>query len=122
MGLVIRHESLLTFVGRLLRDREFSEWFVASPSQTLASHGLARSDMRDVADVLAHYQKHLRTAQALAPTVDLFLEIIDGEESAATYGEVVDRLDRLEAEMQMTHDRLVAARLEPRVWWKFWQR
>lgn len=122
MGLVSRDESLLIFVGRLLRDREFTEWFVTSPSQALASHGLAGRDVRDVADVIAHDQKHLRTARALAPTVNLFLEVIEGEGSAATHEEVVDRLDRLEAEMRMTHDRLAAARLESRVWWKFWQR
>ncbi len=121
MALVFRHEALLTFVGRLLRDREFSEWFAARPSQALASHGLSQRDVRDMADVLANERQRPRTARALLPTVNLFLELIATEPTANGSVDFDNRAGRLDAELQSTRERLVLARGESRSWWKFWQ-
>jgi hypothetical protein len=121
MALVFKHEALLTFVGRLIRDREFSEWFVARPSQALASHGLTERDVQAMADVLASDRQRPRLAEALRPTVALLLELCECERMPASDDSEAIRMDRLHQELRLTSDRLVVARTEERPWWKFWQ-
>ena len=119
MALVFKHEALLTFVGSLIRDREFSEWFVSQPTEALASHGLSDRDVQDMADVLTNDRHQPQLARALVPTVSLLLEVID-REASATSSDVTMWVDRLNAELQSTSNRLAIARTEARPWWKFW--
>jgi hypothetical protein len=120
MTLVFKHEAMLTFVGRLIRDREFSEWFVARPLQALASHGLSAHDLHDLADVVATDRRSPQLARALQPTVALLLELIEAPVTGAGSGDVAIRHAWLATELQAAHERLAAARAEARPWWKFW--
>lgn len=120
MTLVFKHEAMLTFVGRLIRDREFSEWFVARPLQALASHGLSAHDLQDVADVVATDRRRPELARALQPTLALLLELIEAPGTVGESSDVAVRHARLATELQAAHDRLAAARAERRPWWKFW--
>jgi hypothetical protein len=119
--LVFKHEALLTFVGRLIHDREFCEWFVARPTQALSSHGLTQRDVQDMADVLASDRHRPRLSEALRPTVGLLLEMIEGERLAVSDDRLADRVDRINQELRLTSDRLAVARSEERPWWKFWE-
>jgi len=121
MALVFKHEALLTFVGRLVRDREFSEWFAARPTQALASHGLQPRDMKDMADVLMNDRNRPKLATALLPTVNLFLDFIEKEPIASTEQDVAGRVAMLDGELRSTHERLQLARTASRSWWKFWE-
>jgi hypothetical protein len=121
MALVFKHEALLTFVGRLIRDREFCEWFVDRPTQALSSHGLTERDVQDMADVLVSDRHRPRLAEALRPTVALLLDLIECEGQPASDDIVATRIDQLHQELRLTSDRLAVARTEERPWWKFWQ-
>ncbi len=120
MAFVFKHEAVLAFVGRLVRDREFAEWFVARPTQALASHGLTDHDIREVAEVVRSERHEPHLARALQPTVAMLLACI--EEATPSEDSLVfhDRYDRLDAELRATHDRLALARQAVRPWWKFW--
>jgi hypothetical protein len=121
LALVFKHEALLTFVGRLIRDREFAEWFVARPSEALASHGLTDRDVEDMADILATDRHNPRLARALLPTVSLLVDLIECDASPNGPGELAQRIDRLTSELQRTSERLAVARSETRPWWQFWR-
>lgn len=117
---MFRHEGLLTFVGRLSRDREFCEWFAAQPSKALASHGLTDRDLRDLAMVVETEHHHRELATALQPAVQAMLALLDAD-ARGEIGEPAERLAHLDAELQATRERLAVARARsPRPWWKFW--
>lgn len=119
--LVFKHEALLTFIDRLIHDREFAEWFVAEPEQSLRSYGLAAVDLQDVADVLVRDRGQPAIAGALQPTVQFLLGVV-GEARGGDDPELVSRrFARFQVELTSTRERLAAAS-QPRVrrWWKFW--
>jgi hypothetical protein len=120
VSFVFKHEALLTFVGRLVRDREFSEWFAARPRGALASHGLTERDVRDVADVLAVERSRRAQARALQPTVATMLKLIDEGESSDDPVAAADRFARLDSELHAARTRLEEVRRSARPWWKFW--
>lgn len=115
--LVFKHEAVLGFIDRLVRDPEFAEWFVVDPRQALASYSLAASDLGDVCDVVeaGRYQQHL--ARALRPTMELLREIAENPAPDL----VRERCGRLQDELRSTRGRVATAREERRrPWWKFW--
>ncbi len=121
MVYVFKHDAVLTFVGRLVRDREFSEWFVARPEQALASHGLTPADVHEVADVIQSESRHGQIAVALQPTIAFLVEMIDTARDDDPADQIAERCRRLNEEVQAAHDRLAEARArQPRPWWKFW--
>jgi hypothetical protein len=120
MPLVFKHEAVLTFMGRLVNDREFSEWFASRPAQALASHGLSIRDVQDVADVLSRERQQRHVAEALEPVVLTLLEVIDQGAVAEDSDAITQRFARLRTEFSDAHDRLAAARRQSRPWWKIW--
>jgi hypothetical protein len=118
--LVFKHEAVVTFVDRLVRDREFAEWFVAGPEQALASYSLTSRDLRDVADVLDADRYQPALARALQPTVRCLLGLVDDARPDDSADVVLARCARLSEELVATRDRLSTARASRRPWWKFW--
>jgi hypothetical protein len=118
--LVFKHEAILIFVDRLVRDREFAEWFVAGPEQALASYSLTTRDLRDVADVLDADRYQPELAQALQPTLRCLLGLIDEARLDDAPDRVPARCTRLSEELTATRERLSVARARRRPWWKFW--
>jgi len=118
--LVFKHEGLLAFIGRLTHDREFCEWFVTQPSKALASHGLAASDLRDLAAVLRADHRQREVAEALEPTVQAMLDVVDGEEAVDDRGPMEERLALFDSELRAARERLAIVRARRRPWWKFW--
>jgi len=118
--LTLRHEAFLAFVGRLLHDREFSEWFASQPISALASHGLRGQDLRDVAEVLnsERYEAHL--AHALRPTVALLIDMVENARPSEAPDAASARYARLEEELQTARVRVSSARASTRPWWRFW--
>lgn len=115
--LVFKHDALLGFIDRLVRDREFAEWFVAHPDQALASFSLSVGDLRDICEVVEADRYERQFARALRPTMELLLELAAGEPE----GGVDERCARLRDELRSTRGRIAAARSErSRPWWKFW--
>jgi hypothetical protein len=119
LALVFKHEAILTFVGRLVHDREFAEWFVTRPAEALASHGLSARDLRDTTEILTSSRHRPELSRALLPTVLLLLELSQSPPSSGT-AELADRVERLTTEIHLTSERIAVARSEPRPWWKFW--
>ena len=119
--LVFKHEGVLAFVGRLVHDREFCEWYAAQPSQALASHGLAPCDLRDLAAILRTTRHQREVAAAMLPMIDLLLDVIDEADAGDAVSRPEQRLARLDAELQSVRERVAVARSQrPRPWWKFW--
>ncbi|HVC34630.1 MAG TPA: hypothetical protein VNL16_14060 [Chloroflexota bacterium] len=118
--LVFKHEVLLAFVGRLNHDREFCEWFAAQPSRALASHGLVRRDLQDLAAILRTDRHQQEIAAALEPAVQVLLDLDEDAEDAGRGSTPEERLARLDAELRAVRDRLAVARTRRRPWWKFW--
>lgn len=119
--LVFKHEVILTFVGRLIHDREFCEWFAAQPTLALASHGLAARDLQDLAAVLRTDRHQREIAVAMQPTVQVMLDFIEGGDSGGEAPSFEERLARLDSELRAARERLAVARAHhPRPWWKFW--
>ncbi len=119
--LVFKHEGLLAFVGRLTHDREFCEWFVAQPTRALASHGLAAQDLRELAAVLRgdHHQRDV--ADALQPTIQAMLDLVDDDDEIDEQERTAERLARLDSELRAARERLAVVRARrQRPWWKFW--
>lgn len=118
--LVFKHEGLLAFIGRLTHDREFCEWFVAQPSNALASHGLAANDLRDLAAVLHGDHRQRDVADALVPTVQAMLDVVDNEEAVDERWPMEDRFATFDSELRAARERLAIVRARRRPWWKFW--
>ena len=119
--LVFKHEVLLTFVGRLIHDHEFCEWFATEPSSALASHGLAPRDVQDLAGVLRTDRRQREFSEALQPMVQVLLDLIDDAQADVGNSRAQDRLERLDLEIQSARERVADARTRrPRPWWKFW--
>lgn len=118
--LAFKHEGILAFVERLLRDREFSEWYVSRPTQALASHGLSSRDLADVDEVLRGNRFRPDLSQALRPTVQLLLQLA-AEAGDTDQPEVIERRwERLDEQLRVTRQRVAEARARNRPWWKFW--
>jgi hypothetical protein len=119
--LVFKHEAVLTFVGRLLRDREFAEWFAARPDEALASHGLELQDLRQVADLVQSDRYRPELSRALQPTVQLLVGIVEAADGAESDLVAAARWQRLDDELRLARDRVAQARRQSaRPWWKFW--
>ena len=119
--LVFKHEGLLAFVGRLTHDREFCEWFAAQPTGALASHGLAASDLQDLAAVLRSDRHQREIAEALQPTIQVMLNLIAAGDVGDEPSQTEERLALLDSELRAARERLAIARSHrPRPWWKFW--
>lgn len=115
--LVFKHEAVLGFIDRLVRDPEFAEWFVTNPSEALASYSLEASDLREVEDVVETGRYEQQLAHALAPTVRLIREIAESSASSGTAA----RYRLLRDELHGTRERVAIARAaRSRPWWKFW--
>jgi diadenosine tetraphosphatase ApaH/serine/threonine PP2A family protein phosphatase len=119
--LVFKHEGVLAFVGRLVHDREFCEWYAAQPLQALASHGLDPHDLRDLAAILRSDRHHRDVAAALLPMVEVLLDVVEEAETGDATSRPEERLARIDSELQTARERVVVARARrPRPWWKFW--
>ena len=118
--LVFKHEGLLAFIGRLTHDREFCEWFIAQPSKALASHGLAANDLRDLAAVLRADHRQREVADALVPTVQAMLDVVDHEQDVGQQWPIEERLATFDSELRAARERLAIVRARRRPWWKFW--
>ncbi len=119
--LVFKHESVLAFVGRLIHDREFCEWYVAQPSKALASHGLAPCDLRDLATILRTTRNQREVAAAMLPMIELLLDVIDEASFGDEASHPEQRLAKLDAELRSVRERVAEARTRHlRPWWKFW--
>jgi hypothetical protein len=119
--LVFKHEGLLAFVGRLIRDREFCEWFVVQPRDALGSHGLEVRDLEDLAAVLRTDRHQRDVASALQPMIEALLNVIGEAESGDAISRPEERLERLDSELHSVRERLAVVRArQPRPWWKFW--
>jgi hypothetical protein len=118
--IVFKHEALLAFMQRLVRDREFCEWFAAQPVSALASYGLAPRDLSDLVAVLHDARSQREIAAAMEPVVQSMLRIVEDAEGPAP-SDSCGRLRLLEEELQGARERVVAARRQrPRPWWQFW--
>jgi hypothetical protein len=120
MALIFKHEAVLTFVGRMIHDREFAEWFAARPSQALASHGLSPQDVRDLADVLSSERRQRDLAVAMQPVVTTMLTLVDTDRDIEGSDEARLRGELLQAELIAARERVAATRAQARPWWKFW--
>lgn len=119
--LVFKHESVLSFVGRLVNDREFCEWYAAQPSQALASHGLAPCDLRDLVAILRSTRSQRDMAAAMLPMIELLLDVCDEANASDGGSRPEQRLAKLDAELRSVRERVADARTRrPRPWWKFW--
>lgn len=119
--LIFKHEVLLSFVGRLIHDREFCEWFATQPGQALASHNLSVRDLEDLASVLQTERQQPEVSAALQPMVGLLLDLAAdaGTDPEGTRAAV--RLERLRAEIDIARQRVRETRMRrSRPWWKFW--
>ncbi|MGH2461516.1 MAG: hypothetical protein ACRDIY_21890 [Chloroflexota bacterium] len=118
--LVFKHEGLIAFIGRLTHDREFCEWFVARPADALASHGLASGDLRDLIAVLRADHHRREVAEALEPTVQAMLDLVDRGDCDDEQGQTDERLASFDLELRATRERLAVVRSRRRPWWNFW--
>lgn len=119
--LVFKHEGILTFVGRLVHDREFCEWFASQPTGALASHGLVARDLQDLAAVLRTDRRQRELATALQPVVETLVEIVAEADDDGQTSLPAERLERLDVELRAAQERLAYVRAQrPRPWWKFW--
>jgi hypothetical protein len=120
--LVFKHEAVLTFIGRLVHDREFCEWFASEPSDAMSSHGLTTRDLEDVADVLRTDRRQPEVAAAMCPMVDVLLRLIEESRQGHVASSPAERLSLLDSELRQVHERLAVARsYRMRPWWKFWE-
>ncbi|HVB96980.1 MAG TPA: hypothetical protein VNG11_04560 [Chloroflexota bacterium] len=119
--LVFKHEAVLTFVGRLVHDREFCEWFAAEPFQALSSHGLSVRDLEDLNDVLRTDRHQPEVAAAMQPLVEVLVKLFNDSRQGIAASTPDERISSLNAELHQVRDRLAVARRQPpRPWWKFW--
>ena len=112
--MVFKHEAVLTFVGRLTRDREFCEWFAADPCQALGSHRLEVEDLRDVAAVLQSDHRRPDVSAAMRPMIDTLVRMI--EDGGSSDEAAAGRLACLDGEIQAVRERLAVARTQRRPW------
>ena len=119
--LVFKHESVLTFVGRLVHDREFCEWFATEPIAALSSHGLRVGDLEDVVDVLRSDRRQPEVAAAMQPLVEVLVQFINESRQGPWARTPDERISSLDMELHHVRDRLAVTRTQRvRPWWKFW--
>ena len=119
--IVFKHEAILSFVDRLIHDREFAEWFVAQSSQALSSYNLTPRDLQDVSEVLGSERHQPEVARALQPTLRLLVSLCDDADVGDDPRTIEHRFGGLERELQEARLRIAQARqVRPRPWWRFW--
>lgn len=114
-------KALVAFLERIVRDKEFREWYIAEPQRALASYGLREGELAD----LAHFLDEAAVRGQLPPEVrDALRPLVRTLARMAGAGpqvlpELQAECERLIAEGQrLAAERKTARRARP--WWRFW--